>query len=43
MNAEKTTPSNIDQYIATFPPDVRALLEKVGRQFTQLLLKLMRP
>jgi uncharacterized protein YdhG (YjbR/CyaY superfamily) len=29
MKIEKTTPANIDEYIAGFPPEVQAILEKI--------------
>ena len=29
MKADQTTPRNIDEYIADFPPDVQAILEKM--------------
>ena len=29
MRIDKTTPTNIDEYIAGFPPEVQAILEKI--------------
>ena len=29
MNADKTTPTTIDDYIAAYPPEVRPILEKI--------------
>jgi len=29
MNAERKAPANIDDYIAAFPPEIRAILEKI--------------
>lgn len=29
MKADRANPTNIDEYIASFPPDVRALLERI--------------
>lgn len=29
MNSEKSTPSKIDEYIAGFPPDVQAILQRI--------------
>lgn len=31
MNTEKSTPNNIDEYIADFPPEIQEILQKIRR------------